>query len=274
MNTSAHDQLLNDGYCLIPNVLSPDMLAALRAVTDRLIDAQSNQHRERFRAQGSMIRMSDDAFFADVIVLPAALHALASLGFTQPAFSDGYVISKPAHSPRLFWHYDWFAWQDARSFELPPPQIFLMYYLTDTRRQNGCLRVIPGSHVRHNALHDLLAAPHSETLSRADSDRAEFENRPDEIDVPVRAGDLLIGDARLLHATHANDSEERRTLLTLWYQPALRSLPEAMQAQMAKKAQRIGHWPEEAQAKVRALWANYAGDAAPYERTLYRRRVA
>ena len=100
-----------------------------------------------------------DTVFAELIALPAALAALADLGFTEVTYTDGYIISKPPHSPQLFWHYDWFAWQEPEMHEAAPPQVFLMYYLTDTRRQNGCLRVIPGSHTRYNELHDLLAAP-------------------------------------------------------------------------------------------------------------------
>src|SRR5690606_33776151 len=128
--------------------------------------------------------------------------------------SDGYIISKPPHSPRLFWHYDWFAWEDPRSYEPIPPQVFLMYYLSDTTPMNGCLRVIPGSHREHNPLHDLIDAPHSQTLAQGDHlNSVEFSNRPDEMDVPIKAGDLLLGDARLLHASHANETDERRTLL-------------------------------------------------------------
>ena len=53
---------------------------------------------------------------------------------------------------------------------------------------------------------------------------------------------------RLLHAAHENHSDERRTLITLWYQPDLKSLPEGMQAQMAAKTQPIPtDWPAEAQ---------------------------
>ncbi len=208
-----------------------------------------------------------------MIALPQALQCLAALGFDQPTFSDGYIISKPAHSPPLFWHYDWFAWEDPRSYEPVPPQVFLMYYLTDTNRQNGCLRVIPSSHLQHNALHDVLRAPHSQELGAAHDVVAavEFSTRPDEIDVPVRAGDVVIGDARLLHAAHSNETDERRTLITLWYQPDLCSLPERMQAQMAHKVQQLPEtWPPEAKALVTPLLARYEGSAEPYARSLYR----
>ena len=63
-------------------------------------------------------------FFADIITYKPALEALARLGYRQPTFSDGYIISKPPHSPRLFWHYDWFAWEERRNYEPEPPQVF------------------------------------------------------------------------------------------------------------------------------------------------------
>jgi ectoine hydroxylase-related dioxygenase (phytanoyl-CoA dioxygenase family) len=274
MDKQKYDQLIEDGYCLVEAVLDAEMLRALREVTEGLLAAQPEEARARQRTTGSMIPITSDPFFADLIAWPRALESLAALGFPEPTFSDGWIISKPPHSPRLFWHYDWFAWEDPRSYEPAPMQLFLMYYLTDTRRENGCLRVIPGSHRRHNPLHDLIAAPHSKTLAQGeDLSAAEFAERPDEVDVPVRAGDLLIGDARLLHASHENQSDERRTLITLWYQPDLRSLPERMQAQIARKTQQPpDSWPPEARDRIAPLLSRYGGDAEPYGKSFYLRR--
>jgi len=270
------EQLLRDGYCKFERVLPPEALARLRATCDKLLDALPREQAEKLRAQGSLLPTTGDPLFADLIADRVALQALASLGFPHPTFSDGYVISKPGHSPRLFWHYDWFAWDDPYSFGPNPPQLFAMYYLTDTSRENGCLRVIPGSHIRHNLLHDALREPHSALLSQArDMSLPEFSTRPDEVDVPVRAGDLLIGDARLLHAAHANGTDERRTLITLWYQPDLRAMPDPIQAQMAAKVQSAPDvWPQEARDKYNALLATYDGPAEPHARQLYRPRAA
>ena len=267
-------QLIEQGYCLVPDILSEDLRARLEAATENLIAGQTAEQAASFRAQGSMFPTTSDPAFADLIALPSALACLHGMGFAHPTFSDGYVISKPGHSPRLFWHYDWFAWEDPRSYEPVPPQLFLMYYLSDTSPQNGCLRVVPGSHIHHNPLHDLLRAPHSKELGAARdlANAPEFTNRPDEADVPVRVGDLVIGDARLLHATHSNDTDARRTVITLWFQPDMASLPERMQAQMAAKTQPLpAAWPEAAKAKVAPLLTHYDGAALPYERSLYKR---
>lgn len=270
------EQLLRAGYCKFEGVLSPEKVARLNAASDRMLEALPGEQAEKLRAQGSLLPTTGDPLFADLIADPAALQSLASLGFPCPTFSDGYVISKPGHSPRLFWHYDWFAWGDSYSFGLNPPQIFAMYYLTDTSRRNGCLRVVPGSHTRHNRLHDDLREPHSALLSQArDMSLPEFSDRPDEVDVPVHAGDLLVGDARLLHAAHANETDERRTLITLWYQPDLRAMPGAIQAQMAAKVQQAPpEWPQEVRDRYNAQLATYDGPVEPHARQLYRPRPA
>ena len=275
MQKDKREQLMREGFCRFESVLPRGLLLRLRDATDRLLEAQTPEQVAKQRTTGSMLPVTSDPIFAELIALGPARQALADLGFPHPVYSDGWLISKPGRSPRLFWHYDWFSWQDPRSYELPPPQVFFMYYLSDTTRENGCLRVVPGSHVRHNPLHDLLPEPHSRDAKQGvDMSGPEFSDRPDEIDVPARAGDLIIGDARLLHAAHGNETDARRTLITLWYQPDLRSLPERMQAQMAAKVKPFPEsWPTEARELVAPLLARYDGSAPPYERTLYRPKV-
>ena len=266
-----YQQLLQDGFCIFENLVDSNMLANLRKRTDQVLDAQDEDNRRSQRTTGSMYSLMQHPFFAEIITYRPALDALARLGYRQPTFSDGYIISKPPHSPRLFWHYDWFAWEERRNYQPEPPQVFLMYYLQDTRRENGCLRVIPGSHYRHNPLHEVIDEPHSPDLQAgSDLTADDFSDRPDEIDVPIKAGDLLIGDSRLLHATHANASDQRRTVLTLWYQTDLRSLPEKIQAQMVAKTQKIpADWDDETRARVEAIMPTYEGSAVAHGRQVY-----
>ena len=218
-----------------------------------------------------MMSAMTDPLLAELITLPSALKVLANLGYTAPTFTDGYLISKLGHSPRLFWHYDWFAWKDPDARAREPQQIFLMYYLIDTTPENGCLRVIPGSHRQHNPLHELLSSPHSPELSRIDNpDNPAFSTRPDEVDVPVKAGDLIIGDARMLHAAHANTSEQLRTVITLWIQPRFAELPDRVKAQMVQKTHAVPtEWPEDARQAVESMHPQYGGHAEPYGRDLY-----
>ena len=243
MNTQRQD-LLEKGYCLFENIVPSAMLEQLRAESTRLADARLEEDRVKNRTTGSMIDLTELSLCADLVALPSALAALASLGYDDPKFTSGYIISKPPQSPRLFWHHDWACWDDPGAHGPVPQQLFLMYYLSDTSRENGCLRVVPGSQVNENPLHALLEEAHSDDLlSTTDEQRVEFSDRPDEVDICVKAGDLVLGDSRLLHATHANESGERRTVLTLWFHPDMAALDEGTQSYIANLSTKIpAHW--------------------------------
>lgn len=252
--------ILNDGYAVVPGILDRSGLDLIeRAVAARLA-AASPQHLAAHRTTGSMIHVAEDPAFAELIAWPATLAILRALDFGEVAWSAGYVISKPAGGPRLFWHQDWLYWDHPASLDATPHQMFAMYYLVDTTRSNGCLRVIPGSHRRHLPAHDLLARAHSpEALSGADADHPMFRDMPGEIDVPVRAGDLLLGDSRLLHAAHANQSGLPRALVTLWYHPAYDRMPAPIQAHIAASyGKGLAQWPSESRNRI--------GCALPYDK--------
>jgi ectoine hydroxylase-related dioxygenase (phytanoyl-CoA dioxygenase family) len=145
-------------------------------------------------------------------------------------------------------------------------QVFLMYYLIDTNRQNGCLRVIPGSHRRRHRLHALPPA-HGANFAAAGEGHAAFQPDPDEVDVPVRAGDLLIGDARLIHSAHPNRSAQRRTVITLWFVPAFGELSEHLQAFYGrfggKAPERPTGWTDASWRQLEPILARYDGAAEP-----------
>ena len=79
----------------MPGVLDADMLGRLRDATDLLLDAQTEEQKARNRSQGSMFRFSQtaDTVFAELIALPAALGALARLGFTEVTYTDAWTDS-------------------------------------------------------------------------------------------------------------------------------------------------------------------------------------
>ena len=83
--------------------------------------------------------------------------------------------------------------------------------------------------------------PTAEALQRVDDTLTilHISTFPDEVDIPVKAGDLVIGDSRLLHASHGNQSDERRTVITLWYHPFFALLPEEMQAHIGRLRQSL-----------------------------------
>ena len=236
----ARQQLLEDGYCVIENVLDPPVLQQIRDVSAEALRAVSSEHRVQNRSQGSLINIADYPGYAPLIGHPQARAVMRQLVFPDPKFGSGYLISKPPSGPPLFWHQDWWGWDDPISYTDDITQVFFMYYLTDTTPGNGCLRVLPGTHRRRHALHDADAA-HGEGLSRVDDPNDPlYGTMPDEVPVPVRAGDLVIGDARLLHSAYGNQSDQERSLITLWFMPNARDLPKGMRARVREIYDRKG----------------------------------
>lgn len=256
-------QLESDGFCILENIIDAQMLAQLKTVTDKMLARQEAAHFEEKRSQGSLVSVFEDPFMANLVAYPPILAALKRLGFENPKWSSGFVISKPAASPPLFWHQDARFWDDPISYTPQIIQCFLMIYLIDTTPENGCLRLIPGSHLQRHPLHDALPDAHGDQLGRMeDPEHLAFRRAEGEVDVPVKAGDVVMGSARLLHAAHGNRANQRRTNITLWYYPAFDDLPESIRAFLAQK-EIPADWYEQNRDLIEPLRPRYQGDAEP-----------
>ena len=274
---AARRRLDADGFCLVPGVLDPDSLRATREMADAALASVGADHRAQWKSQGSLIAVSDHPSFAALIAHPGFQDMFRHLGFGGTLFSSGYVISKPPGGPALFWHQDWWGWQHAISRDARIAQIALFLYLTDTTRENGCLRLIPGSHRRAHQLHDLVDA-HDPTLAEVKNpDDAAFASHPDEIDVPVTAGDVVVVDARLIHGAHPNRTDLERTNITLWWHPDYEDLPAEIRARIwqlfareesdtdiaADRSLRPDTWPEPYRSRALPFVVTDPGPVAP-----------
>ena len=97
------EKLERDGFCVFDDVLDADLLQRTRQVSDRLLDALPAEHFDKQKSTGSMVSVTEDPFFAELVATPGALRALEVLGYDNPKWASGFVISKPPHSPALFW---------------------------------------------------------------------------------------------------------------------------------------------------------------------------
>lgn len=241
----SREKFEQNGFFVFENILDAQLIKRLRCFTEKILDETDSEHFESHLSTGSMVLINWDMAYqfdvlTELIAHPGALVALKKLGFESPKFGHGRIISKPPQSPPLFWHEDGRFWNDPVSYTKQPIQCFLMYYLTDTTRINGCLRLIPGSHLNRHSILEKIESHHTNENRKYEKPNApEFSHLEDEIDVSVKAGDLVMGYGSLLHAAHANQTDNRRTCLTMWYYPDFVSLPERTQATV-KKAE-VGH---------------------------------
>ena len=273
ITTEKREQFNKDGYYVFENIIEPKLLAQLSELTDNILAKQDKSHFEEQITTGSMVLINWEMTYqnnvmAEFIAHPRMLAALAELGFNEPKFGHGRIISKPPHSPPLYWHEDGRFWDDPVSYTSQPIQCFLMVYLTDTTPQNGCLRVIPGSHLKRHPLHDQVSPKSTiELRTYAKPEDKAFQRVNGEVDVPLKAGDLVIGYGTLFHAAHGNMSDHRRTVLTLWYYPDFVNLPEPSQATVAHAESSHDGITTESPGNVQALMEPlrivYKGNAEP-----------
>ena len=259
-------QLIDDGFCIIEDVIDPETIRHTKKVSMDAVSRLSGEALRNAKAPGSLINSDDEPGLAECVGNPRALSYLESMGFEDVRFWKAVIISKPPGGPRLYWHQDCMMWDDPRSYGDISPMIFLMYYLDDTRVENGCLRLLPGTHRTWHELHTMGVA-HDYKVNRVEDDTdPRFSDYPGEIDVPMKTGDLIVGDARLFHATHANTSKEHRTVITIWFHPLFSGLQERTQSWVHHQFhKRHSSWPEEALDKIRAVIPDYQGDAEPME---------
>ena len=143
------EQFARDGFYIFENILDSPILDRLRRCTDDVLARQDPAHFEQHRTTGSMVMIDwamayQHPVMAELIAHPNVLATLQQLGFDDPKFGHGRIISKPAHSPPLFWHEDGRFWDDPVSYTTQPIQCFLMYYLTDTTPQKRVPARDPG----------------------------------------------------------------------------------------------------------------------------------
>lgn len=244
-------RLAEDGYCVVPQVLAKSMLQSLlrRFGDTELVHAPKGN----FGDSGALIKADyHDSIMVQLLTWPRTLDALAALGFTDPRLHSFYVTTKPPKAEGLAWHSDLFY-----RYEQPAPaELFLIYYLQDTVPENGCLRVVPGSHLwSHDKRHE---QPENAAI------------RNDKVDVAVKAGDLFIGDRRILHATHPNSTDTWRTGITIAYAPNFATLPESVQALIVKNQclPPKGWWDDKAlttiiDERLREILPVYRGTTTP-----------
>jgi non-heme Fe2+,alpha-ketoglutarate-dependent halogenase len=136
----------------------------------------------------------------------------------QPAEVTGHSLLTPDPSGRFVaWH------QDVTYWGLEPPHSVTAWYaVDDSDAENGCMRVIPGTHrdgIREHGKADrpgnLLSINQEVPVSPEEEARA--------VDLVLRAGEISLHHGMLIHGSNPNRSTRRRCGLTVRYvSPAVR----------------------------------------------------
>jgi ectoine hydroxylase-related dioxygenase (phytanoyl-CoA dioxygenase family) len=145
---------------------------------------------------------------------------------------SGYVSVKSPRSPPLWWHQDWWCWDHPASFQRAASQVAVLSYVKPTSRLNGALRVLPGTHCQSGAIHAALPDLNGNAAENLPLDHAVFQDQPGQVTIELDAGDAVMVDYRLLHGTHANDTDFRRDCVILNFAPSWLALPDEMRGHL------------------------------------------
>ena len=156
-------QMLEEGFCVIDDIVDEVFLDEMRVEPERLIATHEEPPDLVDQGQHIGAKREDNAVIDKLLSWEPSYQALEALGFGDFKTSGSIIIlTKEAGGPPLYWHQDWMRWNDPLSLSPWPNTIFLNYYLTDTSIENGCLKVIPGTHRRRVPLHDQLVPAHEQ----------------------------------------------------------------------------------------------------------------
>jgi phytanoyl-CoA hydroxylase len=208
-----------DGHVLVRGLIAPRLVAAA-------LDAISGLASGRIAARSTQIAfepgvdpagIAPDARegfirkFAGFIEDSEALRAIAMsrrlhlildqlLGQGREVLQDMALIKPPRVGGAKPWH------QDAAYFRVRDPSLIVGVWiaLDPARRANGCMQVIPGSHLAGPAAH---VPAEDVNLCEIRADRVRLADR---VHVEMEPGDTLIFHPLLHHYTAANDSDLRR----------------------------------------------------------------
>jgi len=202
------EQFFAEGYVVIRGFLSGGQLSMLREQLDRYIrvvvpgSAAGDafyEDRSRPETLKQLHRIEQDAFFAGYLGHSLWRHTAESLLGEEVRSPQGAEwFNKPPSTTHATPPH-----QDNFYFCLSPPQVLTMWLaLDDVDEENGCLRYIPGSHLRG-------IRPHSRTSTLgfsqgiADYEEADYQQ---EVPVPAEPGDVLIHHGNTIHRADANRS--------------------------------------------------------------------
>ena len=222
------------GYVAPFRALGTDETAAMRASLDAFEAARG------FSAGD--IHMKGHLCFTwshAVAARPEILDVVEELiGPDMLIFASKFWI-KPAQSGRFVsWH------QDSAYFGLDPHELAAVWIaLTDSNRDNGCLRVMPGSH--RGPVHWHSEAPDEDNLlGRGQTIEGLDESRA--VDLELREGEFSIHHERTAHGSLPNRTDRPRIGLALFYIPtSVRSVIGRRPATLVRGTDRFGHWDED-----------------------------
>lgn len=198
-----------DGYVIVRDAIDPTLVQEARSHIEWLLRQNPDTQPEKLDKE----LMTDDPFWVRLVADERLLDiAEQFVGPNIGLFASHYIAKPPYKGQAVLWH------QDGSYWPLEPMEVITFWLaVDDSTPENGCLRVIPGTH----------ALDLQETKSRTDVKNVlessiddAFVDESEAVDLVLRPGDISIHHPNIIHGSNANTSPHWRRGLTIRYIPA------------------------------------------------------
>lgn len=177
-----------------------------------------------------VLRMKSHLVFGcldELVRLPAILDAVESVIGPDILVWTSSMFAKSARSPDyVSWH------QDITYWGLEPPDVVTAWVaLTDSMPDNGCMRVVPGTHKSDVLAHRDTHAAHN-MLSRGQEVAVEVDEAA-AVDLLLQPGEMSLHHVKIVHGSHSNHSDRPRLGFAIRYiAPTVRQAAGAVDSAM------------------------------------------
>ena len=209
---------VKDGYVVPGYRLPKTRVDALREVLDRLIrdnptvrpERLVSAHIEGKNAEG--VRGSSD--FLDLARDGGIVDMVADVIGPDVILWGCQIFCKPGgDGMEVPWH------QDGQYWPIRPLATCTVWVALDpSTRENGCLRVIPGSH-RDKVLHPHLTENRTDIVLTQRAVDGTFDKKA-AVDIELEPGQMSLHDIYMVHGSAPNRSTQRRAGVAIRYMPA------------------------------------------------------
>ncbi len=217
------DDFEHDGYVILPNLFARDEASALKDECSRIVEAVRDEAREAGDDPDEALKTgvyvglaARSDMFRGAVADERIVDVLAALLWPNVQFlSDKVVVKDTDTAFDSPWHQDWMYWRGDNKASV-------WVALDDATADNGCLKVLPGSH-RAQAVHDGDATDgygfgHRLRRGSVDESRA--------VAAELEAGGAVFFHDLTLHASYPNTSRADRWAWIPTYRDANADDPE------------------------------------------------
>lgn len=211
MTTALQQEYNENGYVIVRNAIDTNLAQEtaehVHWLRKKFPDTRPEQfHHEMLVNDPFMHRLVGDDRLLDIVE--------KFIGPNIALFAAHYIAKPPKHGQEVLWH------QDGSYWPLEPMEVTTIWLAaTESTRENGCLRVLPGT--QNNKLlsrAELQDVDNGKNVLASGIHPSQIDDS-NVVDLELQPGDVSIHNPKIIHGSKPNTSDKWRIGLTLRYIP-------------------------------------------------------